>query len=69
MIEDANSSKPSSPYHTEQRKRPEQVFPASGVNTMGGWGYFMIERGGDFPTVSSVIPHSDIDLYLYREVE
>lgn len=69
MIEDANSAKPSSPHHTEQHKRPEQIFPDSGVNPIGGWGYFMIERGGDFPTDSSIIPHSDIDLYLYREGE
>lgn len=39
----------------------------SAVQTIDGWGYFLIERGEDLPPDSSATPHHDIDLYLYRE--
>ena len=67
IIDDANSEKTSRPYHTEQGKKQKQIFPDSGANTVGGWGYFMIERGEDLPPYSSAIPHNYIDLYLYKE--
>jgi hypothetical protein len=41
----------------------------SGAQTIGGWGYFLIERGEDLPPDSSATPHHDIDLYLYKEGE
>jgi len=41
----------------------------SKAHTIGGWGYFMIERGEDLPPDSSATPHNDIDLYLYKEGE
>jgi hypothetical protein len=69
IIDDANSEKTSRPYHTEQGKKQKQIFPDSGANTVGGWGYFMIERGEDLPPYSSAIPHNYIGLYLYKEGE
>ena len=69
MIGDANSAKTSRPYHTEQGNKQKQIFPDSGANTVGGWGYFMIERGEDLPPYSSAIPHNYIGLYLYKEGE
>jgi hypothetical protein len=68
-IDDANSAKTPRPYHTQQVKKQKQIFYDSGANTIGGWGYFMIERGEDLPPDSSAIPHDYIDLYLYREGE
>ena len=69
IIDDANSAKASRPYHTEPGKKQKQIFPDSGTNTTGGWGYFMIERGEDLPPHSSAIPYNYIDLYLYKEGE
>jgi hypothetical protein len=67
IIDDAAQT--SRPYHTEQCKEQKQNFPDSRTNTIGGWGYFMIERGEDLPPDSSGIPHNSIDLYLYKEGE
>ena len=69
IMDDANSAKTSRPYHTEQCRKQKQIFPDSGANTVGGWGYFMIERGEDLPPYSSAIPRNSIDLYLYKEGE
>lgn len=35
----------------------------------GGWGYFFIERGGEYPVGSSTNAHNLVDLYLYKEGE
>jgi hypothetical protein len=65
-IEGANSAKPSRPSHIEQDKKQKQIYPDSGV---GGWGYFMVERGEDLPPDSPVVRHNHMDLYLYKEGE
>jgi hypothetical protein len=36
---------------------------------VGGWGYFMIARVEVLPPDSAAIPHSCVDLYLYKEGE
>ena len=68
-INEANLAKPSGPSQAKPGKEQKQLFPDSGANTMGGWGYFMIERGEDLPPDSYATPHHDIDLYLYKEGE
>ena len=65
-INDADSAKPLRPSRAEPGKEQKQIFPDPRV---GGWGYFMIERGEDLPPDSSATPHHDIDLYLYKEGE
>lgn len=65
-IEAANPAKLSTPFPTAQEKEQKQIFPDPGV---GGWGYFMIARVEVLPPDSSAIPHSCMDLYLYREGE
>lgn len=67
ILDDAKSTKTSRPYHTKQGKKHTQSFPESGTNMIGGWGYFMIEGGGDLPSHSSAAPHKYVDLYLYKE--
>lgn len=37
--------------------------------TMGGCGYFMIERSRDASTCDGADPHHNIDLYFYKEGE
>ena len=69
MIEDANAASTSGSDHLEQRKKQKQIFPDCEASKIGGWGYFMIERGEDLPPYSSGIPHNFIDLYLYKEGE
>ena len=68
-IEDVNSTKSSSQFTTEQTSEPLHIIHHSDVEANGGWGYFLIERGGSFPTSSSVSRCYWIDLYLYREGE
>jgi hypothetical protein len=69
IIDSANSAKTSRPCQTEQTMKQSQIFSDSGANTVGGWGYFMIERGENLPRYSSAIPHNYIGLYLYKEGE
>lgn len=69
MIDDAKSAKTPRPFHAEPGNKQKQIFPDSGANAIGGWGYFMIERGEDLSPDTSTIPHNDMDLYLYKEGE
>jgi hypothetical protein len=65
-IEAANPAHLLRPSHTERDQGQKQIFPDPGV---GGWGYFMIARVEVLPPDSSAIPHSCMDLYLYKEGE
>ncbi len=67
ILDDANLAKSSRPNHTAHGKNQKEIFPDAGTHAVGGWGYFMIERGEDLPPDSSAILHNDIDLYLYKE--
>jgi hypothetical protein len=69
MIVDANAASASGSDPIEQGKKQEQIFPDCEASQIGGWGYFLIERGEDLPPYSSGIPHTSIDLYLYKEGE
>jgi hypothetical protein len=69
MIEDANAASASGHDHIEQGKKQEQIFPDCEASQIGGWGYFLIERGENLPPYSSGIPHTSINLYLYKEGE
>lgn len=65
MIDDVNATVSSRP--SEQDKQQNQMLPDFAVGRIGGWGYFMIERGEDLRSDSSAISKSYIDLYLYKE--
>ena len=66
ILDDVNPMKTSATDCNIQGKKHTQSFPDSEMNMTGGWGYFMIERGEDLPT-SSAIPHTCVDLYIYKE--
>lgn len=68
-MDEANAVKTQRPDPTEQDKKQKRILPDSGANTIGGWGYFIIERGEDLSPDSFAIPHNCIDLYLYKEGE
>ena len=67
IIEDANVASASGPDRIEQGKKQKLSFPDREASKIGGWGYFMIERGEDVPPYSSGISQNSIDLYLYKE--
>jgi hypothetical protein len=69
MIDNANSAKTSRPYDTEQTLEHAQFVHHPGTKINGGWGYFLIERGGDVSTGSSASSWNSVDLYLYKEGE
>lgn len=69
MVEDVNSEKISNHCNEERSMEPAQSIRRAETKTNGGWGYFLIERGGDFPHGSSRNCHNMIDLYLYKEGE
>ncbi len=69
MIASANLAKTSVPYYAEpgMKHAPAITYPGSKIN--GGWGYFLIERGGNLSAGSCVRSWNSIDLYLYKEGE
>ena len=68
-IDDANSTKTSGPYNTEQAMEHAQIIHHSGTKMNGGWGYFLIERGGNVSAGSCVSSWNSVDVYLYKEGE
>lgn len=67
MIDDVNAT--ISSRLSEQDRQQKQMVPDFAVGRIGGWGYFMIERGKDLLPCSSVVPQSYLHLYLYKEGE
>jgi hypothetical protein len=67
IIDDANSARANSrPYHAEQSvEHLQMIYQSSAIK--GGWGYFLIERGGNVPVDSLEGSRNTIDLYLYKE--
>jgi len=69
IIEYANSARADSrPCHAEQSVGHLQMVYQSTAK-MGGWGYFLIERGGNVLVDSPEGSWKTINLYLYKEGE
>ena len=66
VLDDANSANASRPEHTEQTMEHAPCINHAGTITNGGWGYFIIERCGDYAGASEG-SHPLVDLYLYKE--
>ena len=66
ILDDVNPAITSALDRNIQGQLHTKSFPDSETNMVGGWGYFMIERGEDLPS-SSAIPHTCVDLYIYKE--
>ncbi len=64
IIDNANSTE-ITPYHAEHPIDLIKGVHPSVAKIKGGWGYFVIEKGGDVLTDSS----NSVDLYLYKEGE
>ncbi len=64
---DLYSTKISRLSHPLQALEPVQAIHQSTAKMIGGWGYFLIERGG--ATSTDMILQNSVDLYLYKEGE
>jgi hypothetical protein len=71
IIDAANAARATSrPYHTEQAMEHSPLLLDVGTKMNGGWGCFLIERGGDDSSTGlSVGSLNSVDLYLYKEGE
>jgi hypothetical protein len=69
IINDADAARATlRPYHTEQAMEHSPLLLDIGTKMNGGWGYFLIERGGgNSSTGLSVGSWNSVDLYLYKE--
>jgi hypothetical protein len=67
MIETANSVRTARLYTAEQAMEPEPEIHPSGTKMNGGWGCFLIKRGGSDSEAASPRPQYFVDLYLYSE--
>jgi hypothetical protein len=69
MIDEANSIKTTNAYNSEQELERARYIHHPGSKTNGGWGYFLIETGGNVSAGSSASSWNSVDLYLYKEGE
>lgn len=68
LIEDASAGRATSrPYHTEQAMEDSPMMLDFGTKMNGGWGCFLIKRGGTASDDTSLSSPHIVDLYLYRE--
>jgi hypothetical protein len=56
-------------FDAKQSLETAEKVHDSEIKMNGGWGYFLIKRGKDFSTASSMECHPVIELYLYKEGE
>ena len=66
-IEDVNSTKSSNQFTAEQTSEPSHIIHQSDAETIGGWGFFLVERDGNYQPGSSRRTYNWVDLYLYKE--
>jgi len=69
IIDNVNYAKTSRLYNAEESMEHAQIIHPSSTKMNGGWGYFLIERGGNVSTGSCVSARNSVDLYLYKEGE
>jgi hypothetical protein len=68
IIDDANAARATSrPDPTEQAMEHSPMILDFGTKMNGGWGCFLIERGGNVSDDASLRSHYVVDLYLYKE--
>lgn len=70
IVDGANAARATSrPCHTEQAMHHSPMILDFGTKMNGGWGCFLIKRGGNFSNDASPSSHPLVDLYLCREGE
>lgn len=69
IIDDANAASTTSrPYQTEPAMEHSPMILDFDTKMHGGWGCFLIKRGGSVSNDASLRSDHFVDLYLYREV-
>lgn len=66
-MEGINSAKSSSQLNAELTSIPNQIIHQTDAGINGGWGCFLIKRGGNDSEDASPSSNYFVDLYLYRE--
>ncbi len=66
-VEDIKIVNSASRDKAERNIESAQIIHHSDPELNGGWGYFLVERGGSIPPDSSVSNCNWIELYLYKE--
>ena len=56
-------------FPAEKAMEHARIILDTNMKIIGGWGYFVIEKGGDVSTESSSRSWNSVDLYLYKEGE
>ena len=70
IVDGVNAARATSrPCHTEQTMHHSPMILDFGTKMNGGWGCFLIKKGGNVSNDASLSSHPLVDLYLYREVE
>ena len=57
------------PYPLDHQKQNALVFPGLNRKINGGWGFFLIARGGDVASDAHQHSANLVDVYLYKEGE
>ncbi len=65
--EDEKIKKPAVEIKPEPGLNPSQIIHRSASEVNGGWGYFLVERGGSLLPETTDGTNNWIDLYLYKE--
>ena len=68
-VDDVISLESSSQLNAGQTIETPHIIHHSNPEINGGWGYFLVERGGCFQPGSSMNACNWVDLYLYKEGE
>ncbi len=66
-IADENLPKPAIQFKPEAGPNPSRIIIRSAPEINGGWGYFLVERGGSSQPETMAATNNWIDLYLYKE--
>ncbi len=67
LKDETRSEKTSRHLDTDHDKDHASFIHHPGSKMNGGWGYFLIERGGDVSASGSETSQKTVDLYLYKE--
>lgn len=68
IIDEVNATRPTSrAYPAEPALEHSPMILDSGTKMNGGWGCFLIQRGGNISDDASLRSHHLVDVYLYRE--
>lgn len=69
MMVEIRQAKTSQSPLTQQIMEPSENLRSPGDKMNGGWGYFLVESGGDITRTSYMDHNQVVEVYLYQEGE